>query len=480
MYRILSVALLSFGLFACQSNEATNEEAQQIKPTAGVGDPQLEYQAYNPQPSDLVISRAAYADQLHGFWLGQCIANWTGLITEMDKIGGEGKDGKAAGFYTSADWGGPDQPNMWDDSFNDTLSPTITFLFEKEGGLWGADDDTDIEYIYQYITHQNKTTKLSPEQIRDGWLTHIYKEGESPFIGADGKKGENYLWVSNQTTHDLMQQGMLPPATSAPENNPNYEMIDAQLTTEIFGFYAPSRPDIALEIAELPIQTTARFNAQWAAEFYVIMYALASVPKEGLSVKEKLLWMAETARQRLPADSYSAKMYDFVKEQHVAGVSWEEARDALHQKYQVEQADGYQWATKDPVCNGCFAAGINFGASIVSLLYGEGDIKETIKIGALAGWDSDNPTATWGGLLGFMLGKEGLEKAFGQRFSNTFNIHRTRGGFPNNGIDTFENMAQVGLFIVDRMVQERMKGGIDLDKNIWYIPQDKWMIPAGS
>lgn len=311
-------------------------------------------------------------------------------------------------------------------------------------------------------------------------LLGINPEGESPFIGANGNKGENYLWVSNQTAHNLMIDGMLPPATSDPANNPNYEMIDAQLTTDIFGFFAPTRPDIALAIAELPIRTTARFNAQWAAEFYVIMYALASVPKEGLSIKDRLHWMAETARQRLPNHSYTAKMYDFVQAQYQAGASWEEARDALHQRYQVEQADGYEWATKDPVCHGCFAAGINFGASIISLLYGEGDFKETIKIGALAGWDSDNPTATWGGLLGFMLGKAGIEKAFGQRFANTFNIHRTRGKFPNDGIDTFEHMAKTGVFIVDRMVQERLKGGADLAKDVWYIPQASWTIPVGS
>ena len=34
------------------------------------------------------ISRDSYGDKLYGFWLGQCIANWTGLVTEMDKIGG--------------------------------------------------------------------------------------------------------------------------------------------------------------------------------------------------------------------------------------------------------------------------------------------------------------------------------------------------------------------------------------------------------
>jgi hypothetical protein len=122
------------------------------------------------------------------------------------------------------------------------------------------------------------------------------------------------------------------------------------------------------------------------------------------------------------------------------------------------------------VCNGCFAAGINFGASIVSLFYGEGDIKETIKIGALAGWDSDNPTATWGGLLGFMLGKDGVEEAFDKKFANTFNIHRTRVGFPNNGIDTFEDMAKMGIYVIDRVVQEQMGGGVNLEKDVWYIP----------
>jgi len=105
------------------------------------------------------------------------------------------------------------------------------------------------------------------------------------------------------------------------------------------------------------------------------------------------------------------------------------------------------------------------------LLYGEGDIKETIKIGTLAGWDSDNPTATWGGLLGFILGKEGVEKAFDKKFANTFNIHRTRVGFPNNGVDTFEDMAKMGIYVIDRVVQEQMSGGVDLGKDVWYIPK---------
>ena len=54
------------------------------------------------------ISRAEYSEKLYGFWLGQSIANWTGLITEMDKIGNIGEI-KTGDFYTRNDWGKKDQ-----------------------------------------------------------------------------------------------------------------------------------------------------------------------------------------------------------------------------------------------------------------------------------------------------------------------------------------------------------------------------------
>ena len=86
------------------------------------------------------------------------------------------------------------------------------------------------------------------------------------------------------------------------------------------------------------------------------------------------------------------------------------------------------------------------------------------------GWDSDNPTATWGGLLGFMIGQKGIEDAFGRKFSDQFNIHRTRQNFPNGGIDSFENMADMGLKIIDRVVLEQIGGKVDLQNNVWIIP----------
>jgi hypothetical protein len=165
-------------------------------------------------------------------------------------------------------------------------------------------------------------------------------------------------------------------------------------------------------------------------------------------------------------------MYDYIKESYDANPDkndWESTRDAVYERYQVVGADGY-------VYNQSFDAGINFAASLVSLFYGEGDLPRTIRIGSLTGWDSDNPTATWGGLLGFMLGRMNVEWAFEQAdLSDTYWISRTRRNFPDRtpemtGEDTFPLMAKRGIYIIDRVVIEELGGGVDLDKDIWYIP----------
>ena len=400
-----------------------------------------------------ILVKKDLIDKLEGFWLGQSIANWTGIVTEMDKIGFSFNNTNEI-FYNRNDWGKPDLPNIWS---SESKWGNIDFKFAKKDSIWGSDDDTDIEYMYQELLLENNTLLLSETQIRDGWLKHIKKEEE------------NYLWVSNQKAYDLMNSGILPPETSSPNLNPHYEMIDAQLTTEIFGLYSPLNPEYALLMSSLPIRTVARENAEWISQFYIIMHSISYFDKDKIEIKDKIFSMANEARKILPDASYSAKMYDFVKEKYQSGVPWEAARDSLHKRYQISQQDNYFWSTKDESCNGCFAAGINFGASLISLFYGEGDFKETIKIASLCGWDSDNPASTWGGLLGFIYGKEEIKKLFNEQMSDTYNIHRTRMNFNNNGIDNFNNMALKSFKIIEKVVVEKFNGV----SNNYYLIFDK-------
>ena len=67
---------------------------------------------------------------------------------------------------------------------------------------------------------------------------------------------------------------------------------------------------------------------------------------------------------------------------------------------------------------------------------------------------------------------EGVEEAFGRKFSDKFNIHRTRVNFPNDGLDTFDEMAKKGIYIIDRVVQEEIGGGVDLEKDVWFVPKE--------
>ena len=69
-----------------------------------------------------------------------------------------------------------------------------------------------------------------------------------------------------------------------------------------------------------------------------------------------------------------------------------------------------------------------------------------------------------------MIGKKGVETAFGRTFSDTYNIHRTRINFPNNGLDTFENMAKTGISVIDKIIADRINGMIDYKNDIWEIP----------
>ena len=372
----------------------------------------------------IVLKRSEYKDKLKGFWLGSCIANWTGLPTENRRT---------------------DFPFFTDDDFG---SGKYDYVLDQDP--WGADDDTDIEYVYQHAIEKHGDPILKGEEISREWQRHI----------ALPK-----LWVSNLAALGQMQNGAVPPATSLPENNPMWDMIDAQLTTEIFGAFAPARPDFALKMAHLPIRTTAYLHAEWAAEFYVIMYSLAAKADPEASRKKQTQWLAEQARKRIPNASYIADMYDFVRDSYEKNEdkdNWEKTRDEVALRYQHSITVGYHY--KYP-----WDAGINFAASMVSLFYGEGDYKKTIKIGAMCGWDSDNPTATWGGLLGLLYGYTGIQEHFDKTdFSQAYNIARTRNDMPIP-LDNFDAMADRGLAIIDKVVLKYLKGS---------IADDQWIIPG--
>jgi ADP-ribosylglycohydrolase len=386
-----------------------------------------------------VIDRGDYEDRLRAMWLGEVIANWTGRTTEGCCCPGCPGGGD---FLTDADWGGQTPGGK-----------TIEFILDQDP--WLADDDTDIEYIYQYLM-ESHGPELTAEQIRAGWMVHI----------------NDFIWVSNARARALMDRGVAPPETSLGCGNIHSLRIDAQLTTEMFGVYCPGRPADALALAQLPIRTTAEGYAAHAAQAFVVMYAWATLVPDDLSGVERSLWLIERAREILPDTSKVSDVLDFVTAWYLSHPDdpWEDCRDAIYSRYQLnDDQHGFLY-------RGWTESTVNFATAIMALLYGEGDYRRTIQIATLSGWDSDNPAATLGGLLGLMLGYDDLVAQFpGQSLSDRYLVSNTRDGIEDrlpddlDAEDTFALLAGRQLLVADQAIAA-LGGRLDPVRNRWVIP----------
>ena len=390
--------------------------------------------------SETALNSDSYQQRLHGMWLGSTIANWTGLVTERIR--------QEAPFYTDEDWGTL-QSVDWLEWKGDEY---IDFVFQDP---WFADDDTDIEYVYLHLMDQHSTSTLTPEQISAGWEKHINR----------------YVWVSNQSARALMRLNANPPVTSMLTVNPNSLMIDAQLTTEIFGAMAPGMPIKALELADLPIRTSASGYAAHAAQFYVVQYALTTQVDPMLEPRDQVVWLVTEARKYIPDSSKTADVVDFVLADFESNPDiddWERTRDRVYDRYHLNAADNgfiYRDWTESSV---------NFATGLIALLYGEGDFKRTVQIGTLSGWDSDNGTATMGGLLGLMLGYDALVAQFPDRdIADRYHSYHTRDDLPDylpddsQAEDSFTMMAARMIPLVEANI---MAAGGQVDDNNWVLP----------
>jgi ADP-ribosylglycohydrolase len=237
---------------------------------------------------------------------------------------------------------------------------------------WSTDDDTAVEWVDLHIL---ETHGLNPtyKQIRDEWVAHL-----------------NYdIWVSTRRARDLMDEGVIPPETGSATLNPEgVWSIDAQLQTELFGLIAPGLPGQAAQRAIYFARVTNSGLAVEVSAFYAVMYALAFFEPNVPALIEK-------TQSHFPADAPVNQIVNQVKRWHNQHpTDWRATRRLIQDRY---DNDPEWWAAK-----------VNFASALMALLYGQGDLIETMTIASLAGWDADNNATTTAGLLGVIHGFQKL------------------------------------------------------------------------
>lgn len=346
------------------------------------------------------ITESELQDKLHGFWVGQLVGNYMGFPFENVYVD-EAIPVLVEQYYTV------ENANGLRINHNDHRAYTGIMSTAFDGAY--SDDDTDIEFVILHAVEKFGLDINYPE-IRTMWMNHINRR----------------IWVANRTARNLMDEGLVPPATGMKENNPNWFQIDPQLVNEIWSAFYPGMINPAAEKAEWSARIT---NDDWGLHptiAYAVMYSAAFFEDN----PEKLVQYALDA---LPEESpFTDGIKDVIK-WHQQYEDWRECRQRIHDKY-------YRYKKGDYEAPVSVVSSLQNGlCGIMAILYGEGDFLKTTGIAVSAGYDCDNQAATCAGLIGVMNGIDGIpdklkyemnpQHVWDEPFNNTY-INYTRDGLP--------------------------------------------------
>jgi hypothetical protein len=306
--------------------------------------------AYSPAKGEKTIPAEELHDKMRGMWLGQLMGNYAGRATE--------------GRYS----GSSPNPDL-----------AVPWVIRQE---WDGDDDTDIEYVALHIL-ETYGLDFHPQNIAEQWHTHI---------------GSSGIYIANKQAWHLMGDGYLPPDTGSRTYNEHWYSIDSQITTEVLGAISPGCVQSAIDLGDKFASFTNTGFPVHAAQFYCAMYATAFFEPNVVDlVIEGLKVTPTTSRTHEVIADVLTWYLDDTRDGHL---DWRATRRKLYDNYQGSNSFGryYNWIEST----------INTGATVLAILYGHGDFKDTVQIGVLAGWDCDCNPATAGGLIGIIKGFSNL------------------------------------------------------------------------
>jgi hypothetical protein len=291
-----------------------------------------------------------------------------------------------------------------------------------------TDDDTDIEWLYIFAMQQQQTGMLAPKQITGLWKKHINQR----------------IWCSNLYVRRLMDIGIDPPLTGSLVLNPwaNFN-ISGQFVCESFGLVAPGMPQTAgriglnythVSIDGEPAQTTQLFTAMIATAF----------------VTDDIDSMIDAGLASIDPASALVPIINDVRRWHKNNPKdWRTTRRLVRDKYTLYESrtrnqNGYELCT---------------AATIASLLYGKGDLVDTLVHAFNFGWDADNNAATAATVVGVIKGRSWIEKQ-GWEIQDVYR-NTTRPGMPDD--ETITSFGDRIVEVAGRVISEN--GGRKFSRN---------------
>ncbi|MFO8014003.1 MAG: ADP-ribosylglycohydrolase family protein [Phycisphaerae bacterium] len=302
--------------------------------------------------AEQTITADDYLDRVRGMWLGQILGNYAGRPVE-------GEDDDRGGLYHTIDW--------------DDILTTAT---------WDGDDDTCFEYMYASLL--DATPDPGPGDLQSAWTTHI---------------PSGSFYIANKQARLLMDRGYAPPDTGSHRYNMHWYAIDSQITTESIGALTPGMRQAASDLTRRFAEVTNTGYPVHAAQFYAALYAAAPLETDVEALVAKGAEVVPQASNSRTWQVVQDTIGWYETDKADGTLDWRSTQAALYDKYRIDDNGRYRFWIEST---------INTGLTVMALLYGEGDFKQTVDIGVNGGFDADCNPATAAGIIGLMQGYSGL------------------------------------------------------------------------
>jgi len=228
--------------------------------------------------------------------------------------------------------------------------------------------------------------------------------------GIDFANSGYMLWGANEMARENLRAGIAPPESSHPEYHKGTDWIDYQIEADFSGILCPGMPYQVIDLGEKFGRLMNYGDGLYAGQFIGGMYATAYFESD-------IHKIIEAGLACIPSESqYAECIRDVVKWHEKDPVNWENTwqliedryrKDPEYQKYKAVNEN--YWVEMDAKLNAAYI--------VMGLLYGNGDIDQTIIISMRCGRDSDCNPSSAAGVLFASLGMEGIDSKYYEQLS---------------------------------------------------------------
>ncbi len=278
--------------------------------------------------------------------------------------------------------------------------------------------------------------------------------------GIDFANSEYMLWGANEMARENLRFGIAPPESSHPEHHKGVDWIDYQIEADFSGIICPGMPNEVIALGEKFGRLMNYGDGLYAGQFIGGMYAAAYFEND-------IHKIIEAGLACIPSQSQYAECIRDVVEWHKNDpVNWEKTWQLIEDKYRnnpeyqkYKTLNDYYWVDMDAKLNAAYI--------VMGLLYGNGNIDNTIVISMRCGRDSDCNPSNAAGILFASLGMDKIDGKYYDKLDYDTKFDFTDYNFTEL-LETCTNLTEQFILKSGGKIEEGQDGKI-----YYYIPKKK-------